>query len=117
MDFASTVRRVLSATNSGNESIHSLIIVDVDYALNRLVVIYPFSSRKLRTLMGNVPGNPIDKLIRIFRRLYSVEAKWLIRLVLKDLRPTEIPEPLALRRFHFLMPDLLKIYGSLTDAL
>lgn len=117
VDFASAVQQVLSVTDDDHESIHSLTIVDLDHALDRLAVICPFSSRKLRTSMGNVHGEPIDELMRIFRRLRGVEAKWLIRLVLKDLRPAEISESLVMRQFHFLMPDLLKIHSSLTDAL
>ena len=66
--------------------------MDVDHALDRLAALYPFSSRKLRASMENFHGKPIDELIRIFRRLRSVEAKWLIRLILKDLRPAEISE-------------------------
>ena len=90
--------------------------MDVDHTLDRLTAKYPFSSRKLRASIGSISGEPSDELISIFRRLHSVEAKWLIRLLLKDLRPVEIPESLALREVHFLMPDLLKIRTSLSDA-
>jgi DNA ligase-4 len=117
MDFASAVQQVLAATDDDQESIHPLTIVDVDHTLDRLVIMCPFSSRKLRASVGDVHGEPLDELMSIFRRLHSVEAKWLIRLLLKDLRPAEISTLLALRQFHFLMPDLLKIRTSLIDAL
>jgi DNA ligase-4 len=116
MDFASAVERVLAATDDDHEPIHSLTIMDVDHTLDRLAVICPFSAPKLRAIMGEVHGDPIDELMSIFRRLHGVEAKWFIRLILKDLRPAEIPTTLILQQFHFLMPDLLKIRITLVDA-
>lgn len=117
MDFASAVQQILATTDDDHEPIHPLTIVDMDHTLDHLAIMCPFSSRKLRASVGGVHGDPLDELLSIFRRLHSVETKWLIRLLLKDLRPAEISALLALRQFHFMVPDLLKIRTSLVDAL
>ena len=74
MDFASAVERVLAATDDGQESTHSLSVMDVDHMLDRLAATCPFSAPKLQTIVGEVHGDPNDELISIFRRLHSVEA-------------------------------------------
>lgn len=43
----------------------------------------------------------------IFRRLYSSEAKWMVRMLLKTYGPVLIPKVPTMQRFHFLLPDLL----------
>jgi hypothetical protein len=45
------------------------------------------------------------------------EAKWTIRLLLKDLRPAGVPEMVTLQCFRFQLPDLLKVCTSLPAAL
>ena len=117
IDFASAVERVLAATDDDQESTHSLTIMDVDRTLDRVAAMCPFSAPKLRAMVGELNGDPIDELVQIFRRLHSVEAKWFIRLILKDLRPTELLPTVILSQFHFLMPDLLQIRATLADAL
>jgi DNA ligase-4 len=47
----------------------------------------------------------------------SVEAKWLVRLLLKDLHPAVMPVPLTLHLFHFMLPDVLRVRNTLPDAL
>ena len=41
----------------------------------------------------------------------------MIPLLLKELRPVEMPETVTLLCFHFLLPDLLKVRNSLPTAL
>ncbi|KAK5042844.1 hypothetical protein LTR84_012805 [Exophiala bonariae] len=117
MDFASAVERVFAATDDVQEHTHSLSVMDVDQTLDRLAATCPFSAPRLRAMMGEVDQDPIDELLSIFRRLHSMETKWLIRLILKDLRPAEIPPVVILQQFHFLMPDLFRTRTNLIDAL
>lgn len=50
-----------------------------------------------------------DELIGdVIKRMEPLEAKWLARLILKDLSPVRINEHYFLRSFHFLLPDLLR---------
>ena len=46
-----------------------------------------------------------------------MEAKWLVRLLLKDLHPAVMPVPLTLHLFHFMLPDVLRVRNTLSDAL
>ena len=59
----------------------------------------------------------LAELVKGFGRLHRSEAKWMIRLLLKDLRPVEMPEAVTLLCFHFLLPDLPKVRNSLPAAL
>lgn len=94
--ISSVIERVLAATDDDQESIHSLTIVEVDQMLDRLAVICPLSAPKHRAAVGDINGDPIDKLVSILRRLHSIEAKWFIRLILKDVPSAEMPPTLTL---------------------
>jgi len=39
------------------------------------------------------------ELVTVFRRQPSLEVKWMVRLVHKDLRPVEMPEAVVLLSF------------------
>jgi DNA ligase-4 len=56
-------------------------------------------------------------LSSIFRRLKSSEAKWMVRVLIKDYSPVQIPETLEMYHFHFLLPDLLNFQNSFEAAL
>jgi DNA ligase-4 len=55
-------------------------------------------------------------LARIFRRLYSSEAKWLVRMILKSYSPVQIPETPAMQKFHSLLPNALGFQNSFEAA-
>ncbi len=50
-----------------------------------------------------------EELLGLFRRLSISEAKWLIRMLLKNYSPIQVPEDVALRYFPFLPPALLRV--------
>jgi hypothetical protein len=52
----------------------------------------------------------------IFRRLYSSEAKWMVRMLLEKYSPVLIPEKPTIHRFHFLLPDLLSFQNTFEAA-
>nr|OQO18868.1 hypothetical protein B0A51_14534 [Rachicladosporium sp. CCFEE 5018]OQO25551.1 hypothetical protein B0A51_06870 [Rachicladosporium sp. CCFEE 5018] len=56
-------------------------------------------------------------LARLVLRLEPVHAKWLVRLVMKDLSPVKVDEGLVLRSFHFLLPDLLRFQHNFNSAI
>jgi DNA ligase-4 len=62
-------------------------------------------------------SSPPDILGSVFLRLKSSEAKWMTRLILKDLSPTFLDETLILREFHFLLPGLLHFQDSFAAAI
>jgi hypothetical protein len=57
-----------------------------------------------------------DVLLVLLRKLHSSEAKWLIRMVPKTYSPARVPEAPAMRRFHFLLPDILGFQNSFEAA-
>lgn len=66
----------------------------------------PGSSEARDSIVGN-----------IFKRLQPNEAKWLVRLILKDFSPVRMNEALVLRLYHFLLPDLLRFQDSFSAAI
>ncbi|KAK5356244.1 hypothetical protein LTS03_011709, partial [Exophiala xenobiotica] len=117
MDFASAVQQVLSATDDFSNPPQPLTVDEVDHTLDRLASTCVFSSPKLRESITFGYKEVFDELVRVLRRLPSMGVKWMIRLLLKSLCPVEIPVTRALRAFHFLMPDLLKVRTSLAGAI
>lgn len=114
--FASMVQWVMSASDDRPRSQSKMTVEDIDLSLDRIASGCRFSSIELREKVKNDDRAQLcakDELSSIFRHIHSSEAKWLIRLVLKTLSPIEIPEAATLRRFHFLLPDLLQFQNSL----
>jgi DNA ligase 4 len=119
MDFASCVERVMSATDSEPRHGPSATVEELDETLDRIAVTSSFSSVNLRKRIKERHAEPIrtdDALSGIFRLLNSSEAKWMVRMLLKDYGPVHIPETLAMQQFHFLLPDLLTFQNSFDTA-
>ena len=102
----------MSATDEIPHPRELMTIEEVDRTLDRVASTCAYSSSEIRNKMGHVCVDATAELVKIFRRLHSSEAKWMIRLLLKDLRLVEMPEAVTLLCFHFLLPDLLKYYGG-----
>lgn len=58
-----------------------------------------------------------ETLSKLYRRLSSRDAKWLTRMILKSYSPIVFPEQYTLRKFHFLLPQLLQLQNSFEGAL
>ena len=56
-------------------------------------------------------------LANLVKRMEPCQAKWFVRLIVKDLSPVEIDEPMVLKCFHFLLPDLLRFQQNFDAAL
>ena len=114
-DFASAVQRVLSAADSGPRSRDTVTVGEIEQVLNRIASRSLFSSSCLKAEVRQTNSKPVDRsneLAVVFRRLHSSSTKWMIRIMLKGLSSLELPERLILRRFHFLLPDLLRYQNS-----
>jgi DNA ligase-4 len=94
-----------------------MMIQNINNTLDRVAALCAFSLPDHRGAAQPESRDFRTSLVRAFRRLCSVEAKWLVRLLLKDLRPAMILVPLILRLFHFLLPDFLRVRNTLLDAL
>ena len=120
VDFASSVEHVMSATDSTLQPDSSVTVDQIDETLDRIAVRSSFSSPKLRANVQARQAAPTDtqsELSKIFRRLRGLEAKWLVRMLLKSYSPVHVPEKIAMHRFHFLLPDLLGIQDSFEAAM
>jgi DNA ligase 4 len=53
----------------------------------------------------------------ILTRLASWEAKWLVRLILREYCTIELDENFVLGQYHFLLPDLLKFQNDFNSAI
>ena len=117
LDFASAVQQVLSAAEPATFVLYQMTVEEIEHVLNHVASACEFSSPLIRAQRLNTEIDSTAELKRLFQRVDSVQAKWLIRLVLKDLRPAVIPEMIVLRQFHFLLPDCLVARNSLAHAL
>lgn len=120
-DLASCLVRVMRQTETEIEyrvpEDLALTVNEVDDALTHVAAVNSFSSAKIKSLASAVSRSPREILRPIFHRMSAREAKWLIRLILKDLHPVVMPEQVFFRNFHFILPDLLRIYDSLEVAI
>lgn len=87
--------------------------------LGRIAAKSSFSSPKLRAdvrVRWRAPTDPQSDPTEFFPRLRGLEAKWLVRMLLKSYSPVHIPERIAMQHFHFHLPDLLGIQDSFEAA-
>jgi DNA ligase-4 len=117
LDLASAIEQSLAVTDDPTTLVRPMMIQDINDTLDRVAASCAFSSPGHR---GAFQPGSIDSrtsLVQAFRRMCSVEAKWLVRLLLKDLRPAVMPVPLTLHLFHFMLPDVLRARNTLSGAL
>ena len=80
-DFASYVERIIFTTDPEPKPSPDVTLNEIDTALDRIAATSSFSSLELS---------------RIFRRLHSSEAKWMVRMLLKtDDRNAMFSSPLT----------------------
>src|SRR5450755_2557861 len=115
MDFVSCVKHVMAVTDFEHRSGPNVIFEELDEIFDRIVIISSFLFIDLRERMKEKYVELIrvnNALSSIFRRLKSPEAKWMVRMLLKDYSPVRIPETAVMHQFHFLLPDLLSFQNS-----
>jgi DNA ligase-4 len=92
------------------------ILVDrVDHVLTQLAAQYRFSDPVIRR-HRDWNTNTDTELKEIFIRLDSKEAKWFVRLILREYCTIELDEKFVLEEFHFLLPDLLMFQNDFNAA-
>jgi DNA ligase 4 len=116
-DFAQTVQNVMSEAEFDRpRPDFEVTLEEIDSLFDRIAATYGGSSPELQTRIRN-PITADEALQPLLRRLQSVEAKWLIRMFLKRYAPVELPERLAMRQFHCLLPDLLCLQNCFAAAM
>ncbi|EDN02544.1 predicted protein [Histoplasma mississippiense (nom. inval.)] len=108
------VERMMRQEENDTPEDSGITVEDIDAAVNHIASRCRFSGpdvRRRRTAAG------VDEVLGpILRHLTSREAKWLVRIILKDLSPLTLPARLILQNFHFLLPELLLLQDSLGAA-
>lgn len=114
-DLATCVERLLK---SGGPPAHPPVsLIEVDDMLQILAGLSPFSRPGAARLPPGSSENRDDVLGNIFKRLQPHEAKWLVRLILKDFSPIRVNVTLLLKSIHFLLPDLLQFQNDFRAAI
>ncbi|KAK5058533.1 hypothetical protein LTR84_010796 [Exophiala bonariae] len=110
-DFATLVAEVLGETENLPPSARSEVTLEeIDAALLELAAKPGWPGHRTKT-------NRREILHPILKRLSSQEIKWLMRMILKSYSPALLPEQTILRKFHFILPELLTIQNSFEAAL
>ncbi|KAL6706353.1 hypothetical protein ACN47E_005643 [Coniothyrium glycines] len=105
-DLGAYVERAMLPWDGTFGSKREIPIEDVDRLLIQLAAKYRFSDAAIRRQRD--PDVNIDAALKeIFIRLESWEAKWMVRLILRDYCTINLEERFVLQQYHFLMPELL----------
>ncbi|KAF2754686.1 hypothetical protein EJ05DRAFT_130111 [Pseudovirgaria hyperparasitica] len=118
-DLGNSVQRVLAQFDSSSRpGSGPLMLREVDKALTEIASQQPHSSPRIRALALEESQRRDRQTILnpLFKKAYSKDAKWLVRLILKDFSPVLMDEPLILKCFHFLLPGLMKFQDDLLEA-
>jgi DNA ligase 4 len=97
----------------------NIIFEEFDEIFDQIIIISSFSFIDLRERIKEKYGRRIrvnELFSRIFRILNSSEAKWMVRILLKNYSPVYILEISAMLQFHFLLSDFLRFQSSLEIA-
>ncbi|KAF1934880.1 hypothetical protein EJ02DRAFT_460848 [Clathrospora elynae] len=105
-DLGAYIERAMRPWDGTFASKRAFPIERIDQLLVQLAAKYRFSDEAIRK-QRNWDVKTDTELKEIFVRLESWEAKWLVRLILRDHCTVELDERFVLERYHFLLPDLL----------
>ena len=111
-DLGDCLQRLLQAR--GPPPLPFVTLQEVDDALHALASGNRFSAQSIRQPFH--PSSSIDLLADVLLRLHAVEAKWFVRLILKDFAPIFLNDRSILTSVHFLLPDLLSMQDSFESA-
>ncbi|KAJ8110165.1 hypothetical protein OPT61_g6917 [Boeremia exigua] len=105
-DLGAYVERAMRPWDGTFSSRHLVTIGRVDRLLTQLAAKYRFSDAAIRSQRDwNVETD--SELKEILVRLESWEAKWLVRLLLRNYCTILLDERYVFEQYHFLLPDLL----------
>lgn len=117
-DLADCAVRVLQVYDADVPLKDTVSVDEVDTVLARLASRCKFSSPAVRSTFA--PSSSPDPTVEILRpvvsRLRSFEAKWFIRLILKDFSPVTLDFNHVMASYHFLLPGLLRFQDSFEAA-
>ena len=112
-DLADCFERILRG--GGPPALPFVTLLEVDDLLRQLASRCRFSATQVQGSSDS--SRTREEILKaVLLRMTPVEAKWTVRLILKDLSPVCYDDSIVLRQVHFLLPDLLKIHDSFGAA-
>lgn len=105
-DLGVYTERAMKAWDGTFSSTHPVTVTRIDKLLTQLAAKYRFSDAAIRSQRDWCVRTDVE-LKEIFVRLESWEAKWLVRLVLRQYCTIVLDEHYVLKQYHFLLQDLL----------
>lgn len=110
-DLGVYTERALRSRDGTFRNKHNIAIESIDRLLIQLAARSRFSDKSIRAQRDKELKTD-KELERILVRLESWEAKWLVRLILRDYCTVALDENYLLRQYHFLLPDLLRFQND-----
>jgi DNA ligase-4 len=105
-DLGAYTERAMAPWDGTFTTKHEFSVQRIDQLLVQLAAKYRFSDEAVRK-QRDWHVKTDTELKNIFMRLRSWEAKWLVRLILRNHCTIELDERYILEQYHFLLPDLL----------
>ncbi|KAH5057811.1 hypothetical protein HBI26_082360 [Parastagonospora nodorum] len=105
-DLGAYTQRAMAMWDGTFKRKHAFSIEQIDRLLVQLAAKYRFSDEAIRQQRERHVKTDTG-LKDILIRLESWEAKWLVRLILRDHCTIELDERYVFGQYHFLLPDLL----------
>lgn len=115
VDLGQCVENVMRQAENHVPDGQDVSVEEIDQALNMLASRCRFSGPQVRRQRTAVDTE--GTLSPLYLRLSSRDAKWLTRMILKSYSPVILPQQYTLKRFHFLLPQLLQFQNSFQGAL
>ncbi|KAI3225543.1 hypothetical protein DTO012A9_8740 [Penicillium roqueforti] len=114
-DLGACVETVMRQAENYIPAGQELSVEEIDRAMVRIASRCRFSGPQVRRTRTAVDVE--ETLSKLYRRLSSRDAKWLTRMILKSYSPVVFPQNYTLKKFHFLLPQLLQLQNSFEGAL
>ncbi|KAJ5165604.1 uncharacterized protein N7500_007434 [Penicillium coprophilum] len=114
-DLGGCVEVVMRQAENYISAGQELSVEEVDRAMVMIASRCRFSGPNTRR--NCTPVNVEEVLSKLYRRSSSRDAKWLTRMILKSYSPVILPEKYTLKKFHFLLPQLLQLQNFFEGAL
>ncbi|KAF2096125.1 hypothetical protein NA57DRAFT_78898 [Rhizodiscina lignyota] len=111
--LAECLERLLRPYDAEKTHCH-VTVNEVDSALESIAARCRFSAPEI--LLKSTPDSMEEILGPVVRSMRSYEAKWFVRLVLKDFSPVVLEYWHTLATYHFLLPELLRFQNSFAAA-
>ncbi|KAI5255165.1 DNA ligase/mRNA capping enzyme [Aureobasidium subglaciale] len=112
-DLGDCLQRLLQVR--GPPPLPAVTLQECDDALHALAAANRFSAPSVRHSFRSSAAND-SSLADVLLRLHPVEAKWFVRLILKDFASVSPNKRSILASVHFLLPDLLGMQDSFENA-